>query len=121
MTLTDYYKPHISSLFENNKTPRFDSIASNNSHPLFEKMAKRSKVKRCYYYSDDAHGSFNGDLKRRTDKAITNGKSNSSVYAPDLNVKGVAYRDLNDSQNEIIVVFRADYSEMEIFNASGYK
>lgn len=118
MRLTDYYCMEV---IKPMKSHRFDCTVSTGTYPTFEAMATRSRDKRFFCYYNGVPDSFNATAQRKADKALTNGKSISSVYTPDLNNPLCGYGDVKDTQDAIILVFSGDYNKLEIFVGRGLK
>ena len=117
MIITDYYKmQEIKPL----KSYRYDCVASTGKYPLFEAIAARSLDKRFFCYYNGVPESFSANAKRKTDMALTNAKSISSVYIPDLADHLKGYGDINNTNDALLFLFGEDYKQLEIFVARGY-
>jgi hypothetical protein len=116
IVLTDYYK--FEHLPECKSKMRMDCTASTQSYPELESL--RNKVGELFVYFGDVPQQFGGDVHRKADKAITKTKNISSVYVPDVELN-LAYGDIKGTQDAILIIVTADYTQIEIFVARGYK
>lgn len=122
MILTDYYKGE--KLTE--AKSRFDITASTEEYDLFESLLINKKI------FNIGGLSFNFGQRpdkwggKKTDMAITKGSQNvTSVKRPNLE-NNVAYGDIKDSNDGMIILFNPDYKEagittIELFIAQGLK
>lgn len=116
MILTDYYK--MTKLPEGKSKLRIDCTASTKSYPEFEEL--RNKKEALFFYFGDVPDCFNGNAKRKADKALTKTKSISSIYVPDIE-KRLGFGDMVGTLDALLFIFNNDYTEIEIFIARGQK
>jgi hypothetical protein len=118
MRLTDYYK--MVELKER-ASRRFDCVASTGEYEPFEFIANKSRDKRFFLYYTDIPDTFSARVKRRVDKSISNGKSISSVFVPDLYHPLKGYGDTKGTRDALLFLFSEDGKQIEIFVARGHK
>jgi hypothetical protein len=97
---------------------RIDCTASTQTYPAFETL--RNKRGELFFYIGDVPARFGGEVHRKADKAITKGNNISSVYVPDVN-QNMAYGDVKGTTDCVLIIFDADYTEIEIFVARGQR
>jgi hypothetical protein len=95
-----------------------DCTVSTTHYNEFE--ALRNKRGELFIYFGNVPDTFKADVKRKADKAITHGKSISSVFVPDVTLP-LAYGDVKGTTDCILIINNNDYSELEIFVARGQK
>ena len=121
MILTDYYKAEKLTVAQ----CRYDITISTNSYELFENLLinkRKFNVGGLSFNYVDRPATFNGNQNRLAEKAITKGNCNvSSVYVPNVENHLIAYGDINNTNDALILVFSQDYSTIEVFIARGYK
>ena len=121
MIFTDYYKAEKLTTAE----CRFDVVKATNSYELFENLLinkRKFNVGGLSFNYVDRPATFNGNQNRLAEKAITKGNCNvSSVYVPNVENHLIAYGDINNTNDALILVFSHDYSAIEVFIARGYK
>lgn len=118
MILTDYYKmQEIRPL----KSHRFDCMASTGEYPPFEQIKHRAKDGRFFFYYNGVPDTFSANAQRKADRAITNGNNISSVYIPDLQEPLKGFGDVRGTDDGLLFLFSADYKQIEIFVARGYR
>jgi hypothetical protein len=118
MILTDYYRMQELKPI---KSHRLDCTASTGNYEPFEVIAQRARNKRFFVYYTDVPDSFIEDAKRGADKALTNGKSISSIFVPDLNNPLYGYGDTKGTDDALLFLFGDGYTTLDIFVARGYK
>ncbi len=119
MIFTDYYK---FAELKPSKSHRVDCVAmSGIGHPTFETIAAKSRTRAAYFYVGGVPDRFSATAKRRADLVITNCNNISSVFVPDLNTPLLGYGDIANTNDAVIFVFAADYKQVELFIARGYK
>src|SRR5574344_127242 len=106
MILTDYYRMQELKPI---KSHRLDCIASTGNYEPFEVIAQRARNKRFFVYYTDVPDSFIEDAKRGADKALTNGKSISSIFVPDLNNPLYGYGDTKGTDDALLFLFGDGY------------
>lgn len=117
MKLTDYY------LFE--KLPdctsklRYDCTASTGNYEAFELL--RNKKNELFLYYGDMPNPFNSRVKERACKVLSKTKNISSVFVPDLSNSLLAYGDVRTTNDALLLIFNAEYTEIQIFVARGFK
>ena len=116
MIHTDYYK--FVHLPDSKSKMRMDCILSTQSYPDFEYL--RNKHGDLFVYFGDVPQQFGGDIRQRADKAITKVKNISSVLVPDV-TQNSGYGDVKNTADALLIINNADYTELEIFVARGYK
>jgi hypothetical protein len=97
---------------------RFDVNLCTGDYEVFE-MMRNPKGKLFFYYTD-VPDNFRANIKRRTDKSITNrsGRNVSSVFVPDLTLP-FAYGDVKGTNDAILFLFNDEQAVIELFIAKG--
>lgn len=96
-----------------------DCTFSTGGYEPFESIGKKSKSKRFFCYYADTPVSFSDRRTRRSDKVLTNGKSITSVYAPNLETPLLAYGDTKGTCDALLMSFSEDFNTLEIWVARG--
>jgi len=116
MILNDYYQ--FKKLPNQKSKYRFDCVSCSGNYNPFEIL--RNKKGKLFVYYTDVPDNFNAIAKRKADKSINKGKNISSVFVPDIESL-FAYGDMRGTKDALLIVFNADYTEMELFIAGGQK
>ncbi len=117
MILTDYYL--LEKLPLSKSKLRYDVTVSTQSYEPLE-LLKNKKGELFFYYCDiPIH--FKQAIKQRATKCISaKGKNISSVIVPDVSLP-IAYGDIINCLDAILMIFNTDYTTIEIFVARGKK
>lgn len=119
MKLTDYYlMRHLST---SKSKYRLDCVYSTGGYEPFETSATRSRDRRFKFYLSTTPDTFSADAQRKSDMAITDGNSISSVYFPDLDNPLLGYGDVAGTNDALLFLFNDDFTEVEMFVARGLK
>jgi hypothetical protein len=117
---TDYYKAQLLTTAK----CRYDVMLSTQSYPLFESLfinKQKFNVGGLSFYYGPRPSHFKANAERLTDMAITKGSTNvTSVFVPNLSKNYLAYGDMNNTTDALIILFDEGKNTIEIFIARGY-
>lgn len=116
MILTDYYKGE--NLPGAAKT-RYDVTTSTKSYEQFEVRLK-NKIGGLSFYFGDVPKYFRFAGKDKPDMAISRGTNISSVFVPDP-ILTIAYGDVNETGDALLIIFSDDNRIIELFIARGQR
>lgn len=115
---TDYYKGELLTIAKS----RYDVTFKAGAYPPFETLLlNKSKFNvggLSFNYGKYTYGSSH--FKRKPSMAISRNTHISGVIVPNLQNRFIAYGDVINTKDGLIIIISEDYSTIELFIARGY-